>query len=84
MKVKSIWESDYAVIYEIDDKCYFYNKRHNETPSLMIDQEVSASELGEPYKVIKRVGLHPELAFSPEMKKVDHVDQRVQANQTTN
>ena len=80
MKVRNIWESDYAVIYEIDDKCYFYNKRHNETPSLMIDEEVSASELGEPYKVIKRVGLYPELAFSPEMKKVDHVDQRVQTD----
>lgn len=80
MKVKNIWTSDYAVIYEIDDKCYFYNKRHNETPSLTTGQEVSASELGEPYKVIKRVGLYPELAFSPEMKKVDHVDQRVQTD----
>ncbi|WP_148460881.1 hypothetical protein [Ligilactobacillus animalis] len=80
MKVKNIWESDYAVIYEIDDKCYLYNKQHNETPSLMIDQEVSASELGEPYNVIKCRGLYPKLAFSPEMKKVDHVDQRVQAD----
>lgn len=80
MKVKNIWASDYAVIYEIDDKCYFYNKRHNEMPSLATDQEVSASQLGAPYKAIKRKGLYPELAFSPEMKKVDHVDQRVQVD----
>lgn len=77
MKVQSIWESMSAVIYKIDDKCYFYNRRYNETPSLMIDQEVSASELGNPYKVIKRVGLYPELAFSPEMKKVDRIAERV-------
>lgn len=49
-------------------------------PSLATDQEVSASQLGAPYKVIKRKGLYPELAFSPEMKKVDHVDQRIQAD----
>jgi len=80
LKVKNIWASDYAVIYEIDDKCYFYNKRHNETPSLAIGQEVSASQLGAPYKAITVNGLYPELAFSPEMKKVDHIDQRVQAD----
>lgn len=83
MKVQAIWESMSAVIYEIDDKCYFYNKQHNETPSLAVDQEISASQLGNPYKVIKKVGVYPALAFSPEMKKVDHIDQRVQANQAT-
>lgn len=80
MKVQGIWESMSAVIYEIDDKYYFYNKQHNETPSLAVDQEISASQLGNPYKVIKKVGVYPVLAFSPEMKKVDHVDQRIQAD----
>lgn len=80
MKVKNIWASGCAVICEIDDKYYFYNKRYNETPSLTIGQEVSASQLGVPYKAITVNGLYPELAFSPEMKKVDHIDQRVQTD----
>lgn len=77
MKVQSIWESMGAVIYKIDDKCYFYNKEHNEMPFLSAGQEVSASQLGSPYKAIKCVGIYPELAFSPEMKKVDRIAERV-------
>ena len=80
MKVKNIWASGCAVICEIDDKYYFYNKRYNETPSLTTGQEVSASQLGAPYKVIKRKGAYPESVFNPRMKKVDRIDQRVQAD----
>lgn len=77
MKVQGIWESMSAVIYKIDDKCYFYNKEHNEMPYLSTGQEVSASQLGSPYKVIKRAGAYPELVFSPEMKEVDRIVERV-------
>ncbi len=80
MKVQAIWASRTAVVYKIDDKCYFYNRQHNEMPYLKTGQEASASVLGAPYKVITVNGLYPELAFSPEMKKVDHIDQRVQAD----
>lgn len=80
MKVQAIWESMTSVVYKIDGKCYFYNRKHNEMPYLATEQEVSASVLGAPYKAIKCVGLYPELAFGPEMKKVDHVDQRIQAD----
>lgn len=80
MKVQAIWASRTAVVYKIDDKCYFYNREHNEMPYLKTGQVVSASLLGAPYKVITVNGLYPELAFSPEMKKVDRIDQRVQTN----
>ena len=64
-------------IYRIDDKCYFYNKEHNEMPFLSVGQEVSASQLGSPYKVEKCAGVYPELAFSQEMKKVDRIVESV-------
>lgn len=80
MKVQAIWASRTAVVYKIDDKCYFYNKQHNEMPYLSTGQEVSASKLGAPYKVIKVNGLFPELAFPSDVKKVDRIDQRVQAD----
>ena len=80
MKVQGIWESMSAVIYKIDGKCYFYTKEHNEMPYLSTGQEVSASVLGTPYKVITCRGVYPELAFSPEMKKVDCIVERVQAD----
>lgn len=73
-----------SVVYKIDDKCYFYNREHNEMPFLSVGQEVSASVLGAPYKAIKCVGVYPELAFGPEMKKVDRIVERVQTDQTTN
>lgn len=76
MKVKTIWESIRGnnVVYKIDDKCYYYNREYDETPCLEAGQEVSASMLGTPYKVVKANGLYPELAFPPDMKKVDRVD----------
>ena len=82
MKVKTIWKSvrDNNVVYKIDDKCYYYNREYDEMPCLETGQEVSASVLGAPYKVIKVNGLYPELAFPSDMKKVDRIDQRVQAD----
>lgn len=76
MRVQAIWASMTAVVYRIDDKCYYYNREHNEMPYLSTGQEVSESKLGAPYKVIKVNGLFPELSFSPEMKKVDHIEDR--------
>ena len=86
MKVKTIWESvrDNNVVYKIDDKCYYYNREYDEMPYLETGQEVSASVLGTPHKVIKTNGLYPELAFTSDMKKVNCIEQRVQANQTAN
>lgn len=72
MKVLRAWQSMCAVIYKIDNKLYFYNVNHNETPSLAVGDEVSAGQLGAPYKVIMHRGDYPE--FGPEMKVVDHVD----------
>lgn len=83
MKVQAIWESirdNNDVVYRIDDKCYYYNREYDEMPYLETGQEVSASVLGAPYKVIKVNGLYPELAFPSDMKKVDRIDQRVQAD----
>lgn len=80
MKVQAIWESirdNNAVVYRIDNKCYYYNREYDEMPYLRTGQEVSASVLGTPHKVVKVNGLFPELGLSLEMKKVDHVDQRV-------
>lgn len=76
MKVKTIWESvrDNNVVYKIDDKCYYYNRECDEMPCLETGQEVSENVLGTPYKVIVVNGLYPELAFSTDMKKVDHID----------
>lgn len=76
MKVKTIWESarDNNVVYNIDDKCYYYNRECDEMPYLRTGQEVSASVLGTPHKVTKVNGLFPELAFPPDMKKVDRID----------
>lgn len=87
MKVQTIWKSirdNNVVVYRIDDKCYYYDRECDEMPHLRVGQEVSASVLGTPHKVIKANGLYPELAFQEEMKKVDRIEQRIQANQTTN
>lgn len=83
MKVQAIWKSirdRNAVVYRIDDKCYYYNREYDEMPYLETGQEVSASVLGTPYKVIAVNGLFPELAFPSDMKKVNCIDQRVQVD----
>lgn len=87
MKVQAIWKSirdNNVVVYRIDDKCYYYNREYDEMPYLETGQEVSASVLGTPHKVIKVNGLFPELAFPSDMEKVNCIEQRVQANQTAN